>query len=211
MANKHFIVHNGLTVGPLTIDAVTGDLTTSGNVNITGNLGVSQIAKNDSSVTINDTGAASNVLVVIDGTTRANVHAGGLTVVGNISALDITGTLLTASQTNITQVGTLGTLTVSGNTEIGSRIYVNSANATVGIGNSSPSSSYSLSVSGEIFSAISVNIAETTSATSTSTGALKVSGGIGVAGNAYIGNSLFISGVAAATVDDVTALAIALG
>jgi len=32
MANKPFIVHNGLTVGALTIDAATGDITTSGNM-----------------------------------------------------------------------------------------------------------------------------------------------------------------------------------
>jgi len=32
MANKNFIVHNGLTVGAMSIDAVTGDITTSGNL-----------------------------------------------------------------------------------------------------------------------------------------------------------------------------------
>jgi hypothetical protein len=32
MANKPFIVHNGLSVGALTIDAATGDITTSGNM-----------------------------------------------------------------------------------------------------------------------------------------------------------------------------------
>ncbi len=40
MANSNFVVHNGLTVGPLTIDAATGDLTTSGNLTVTGNINI---------------------------------------------------------------------------------------------------------------------------------------------------------------------------
>ena len=51
MAQGYFVVQNGLQVGPLTIDATTGTITTDGDVNITGNLGVSQISKNNSSVT----------------------------------------------------------------------------------------------------------------------------------------------------------------
>jgi hypothetical protein len=36
MANNNFVVHNGLTVGPLTIDATTGSITTTGNITTTG-------------------------------------------------------------------------------------------------------------------------------------------------------------------------------
>lgn len=36
MANQNFVVHNGLTVGPLTIDAVTGDIVTTGNISAAG-------------------------------------------------------------------------------------------------------------------------------------------------------------------------------
>ena len=36
MANSNFIVQNGLTVGPLTIDAATGSLITSGTITSTG-------------------------------------------------------------------------------------------------------------------------------------------------------------------------------
>lgn len=32
MANSNFVVHNGLTVGPLTINASTGDISTTGNI-----------------------------------------------------------------------------------------------------------------------------------------------------------------------------------
>lgn len=44
MANSNFVVHNGLTVGGLTVDATTANLTTTGSlnvstdVNVTGNL-----------------------------------------------------------------------------------------------------------------------------------------------------------------------------
>ena len=36
MANSNFVVHNGLTVGGLTVDAATGNLTTSGNIVLSG-------------------------------------------------------------------------------------------------------------------------------------------------------------------------------
>lgn len=36
MANSNFVVHNGLTVGALTIDAATGSLTTTGNLVVFG-------------------------------------------------------------------------------------------------------------------------------------------------------------------------------
>lgn len=36
MANSNFVVHNGLTVGPLTIDAATGDIVTTGNISAAG-------------------------------------------------------------------------------------------------------------------------------------------------------------------------------
>lgn len=36
MANQNFIVHNGLQVGPLTIDAATGSITTTGNLQVAG-------------------------------------------------------------------------------------------------------------------------------------------------------------------------------
>ena len=78
MANSNFVVQNGLTVGPLTIDAATGSINTSGDINITGNLGVSQIAKNDSSVSINDTGSGSTIVIKIDGTTEQTVDANGV-------------------------------------------------------------------------------------------------------------------------------------
>jgi hypothetical protein len=76
------VVHNGLTVGPLTISATTGDITTTGNLNITGGVGVSQIARGDSSVAVTDTGSNSTVLITVDGTAQANVTPSGMNVAG---------------------------------------------------------------------------------------------------------------------------------
>jgi len=107
MANKNFVVHNGLTVGALTIDATSGDITTTGNLTVSGsgqinvsNIGVSQIAKNDSSLSINDTGSGSTVVVAIDGATRANINSTGLNVTGNVSATAGSLSTLTVSSTN---------------------------------------------------------------------------------------------------------------
>jgi hypothetical protein len=36
MANTNFIVQNGITVGPLTIDAATGSIVTTGNLSVAG-------------------------------------------------------------------------------------------------------------------------------------------------------------------------------
>ena len=104
MANSNFVVHNGLTVGPLTIDAATGDINTSGNVNISGNIGVSAIQKNDTSITITDTGANSTIVYNIDGSLRANMNASGMNISG---ALSTTGNILATG-------GVFNALTVNG-------------------------------------------------------------------------------------------------
>ena len=40
MANSNFVVHNGLTVGGLTIDAATANLTTTGSLNVSTDINV---------------------------------------------------------------------------------------------------------------------------------------------------------------------------
>jgi len=196
MANKHFVVHNGLTVGPLEIDATTGNLTTQGslsvagdldvigNISISGDLGVSQISKNDSSISINDTGIESTVVIAIDGTTAATIDADGVKLSSG-DALFINGaSVLSASElgpnvitSNLATVGTLTTLDVSGDVQTDGNIYANSNVAT----------------------------------TSTDTGAVVVAGGVGISGGLQTGADIYIAGSIAATVDDAAALAVALG
>jgi hypothetical protein len=61
-------------------------------------------------------------------------------VVNDLDAVTISGTLSTAAQTNITSVGTLSSLAVSGNLTVDTNtLFVDAANNWVGIGTSSPS------------------------------------------------------------------------
>jgi hypothetical protein len=112
MANSNFVVHNGLTVGPLTINAATGaintsgDITTSGNVNISGNIGVSAIQKNDTSITITDTGTNSTIVYNIDGSLRANMNASGMSISGAFGTTgNIIGGLAQFAALNATPIG----------------------------------------------------------------------------------------------------------
>ena len=184
MANKNFVVHNGLTVGPLTINATTGDISTPGNVTVTGNLAVSQISKNDSSISINDTGSSSTVVVQIDGSVATTIDTAGIKLpsgdqlfINSNSVLSATalGTGVTAS--SLTSLGNLTTLASSGTIRTVGQVFANSNIAT----------------------------------SSTATGAVVVVGGIGISGGIRTGADIFIAGKAAATVDDATALSIALG
>ena len=76
MANSNFVVKNGLTVGALTIDASTGNITTSGT--ISGDLSTASIARNDSSIALNDTGSGSDIDVTIDGTSIFTITGSGI-------------------------------------------------------------------------------------------------------------------------------------
>jgi len=80
MANSNFIVHNGLTVGPLTIDATTGSITTTGNISTTGTTTtfINEIVTGTEAVYGNLT--ISNVT----GNTTAGLNPGGVTFTGNI-------------------------------------------------------------------------------------------------------------------------------
>jgi len=83
----------------------------------------------------------------IDFPSRLTHIEAGLQVTGAISASNginagngLFGTLQTAAQTNITSVGTLSSLTVSGNLTVDTNtLYVDAANNRVGIGTASPS------------------------------------------------------------------------
>jgi hypothetical protein len=80
----------------------------AGQLNTTGNL----IANAISAYSLN---TVANVVASV-------VNAGTINSAGNVLAQNLTGTLTTASQTNITAVGTLGALTVTGNATVGNLI-----------------------------------------------------------------------------------------
>ena len=201
MANKNFVVHNGLTVGSLSVDATSGNLTTQGNISavnlevsgdldvtgnitITGDLGVSQISKNDSSISINDTGTSSTVVIAIDGATEATIDSAGVKLpssnelyINDVSVLSATALGTGVTQSSLTTVGNLTTLAASGTIRTTGQLFANSNVAT----------------------------------SSTATGAVVVAGGVGISGGLQTGADIYIAGSIAATVDDAAALAVALG
>ena len=76
----------------------------------------------------------------LDGVTIGGTTAGAGTFTTLTANTSITGTLATAAQTNITSVGTLTSLGVSGDLTVDTNtLYVDSTNNRVGIGTSSPS------------------------------------------------------------------------
>ena len=139
MANSNFVVQNGLTVGPLTIDAATGSINTPGTVTVTGNVVAGSGTTSTSTTTgalvvvggvgvsgaLNIGGATQAAAITSSGTIIAStVNAG---TIGNASAT-LTGTLSTAAQNSVTTMTGLtgfgtasvvttaaGHLTVTGN------------------------------------------------------------------------------------------------
>jgi hypothetical protein len=96
MATKNFVVKNGLTVGTATIDAATGNLTVN-------NAALGTLA---SATTFAGSGANLTNLP-------------GANVTGTVPLATTAGTVSTAAQPNITSVGTLSALSVTGNVAAG--------------------------------------------------------------------------------------------
>lgn len=141
MANRNFVVHNGLTVGPLTIDATTGDIQTPGNIAISGNIGVSAIYKNDSSVFIDDTGSGSSVVFTLDGTPETTIDADGVKLISgdafyinSTSVLDATTLGSGVVNSSLTAVGNLVAVSVAGNATIYGNVDVGTDLNITGVG-----------------------------------------------------------------------------
>ena len=89
MANSNFVVQNGLTVGPLAIDATSGDITTSGNISVTGagvfgGLSSNKIYQGAANVTV----TSSFVNVAIGSSNVASFSSTGLTVLGTTTTVN---------------------------------------------------------------------------------------------------------------------------
>ena len=202
MANGNFIVQNGLQVGPLTIDAATGSISTTGTVTVTG-IAVSAISQNDSSISINDTGSGSNVSIVIDGVTEHVLTQTLTTLNGNLK-VNTTGYLAVPSGTNAQRPGSPSNGMMRYNSDITSfegyyagawsslggvksvdgKAYI-TAEASAGAGDDvirvyAGDSGTSTQV---VWASTSnISILPTTTSTSSTTGALQVAGGLGVVG-----------------------------
>ncbi len=143
----------------------------TGNGSLLTGLSTTSISNGTSNVVVGASGnvtvsSAGNANVLIVTGTGANVtgtlDATGNASVGNLSATNIAGTLTTAAQTNITSVGTLTSLSVTGN---------------VGAGNVSGTTGAFTNISGTLTTAAQTNI--------TSLGTLS---SLSVTGNVSAGN-----------------------
>jgi hypothetical protein len=93
MANSNFVVQNGLTVGPLTIDAATGSITT------TGTIGGTVYAATETVVTLNST--TGNITNIGTSNIVATVGSVGTLVATNFSSGNVVITGNTASTSTI--------------------------------------------------------------------------------------------------------------
>jgi len=115
MANTNFQVHNGLTVGPLSIDAATGSISTTGTI-----------------------GGAGGYLNGAIGANTANT--GAFTTITASSTLNVTGTAafagtITAATMNATTIGNSATVFTASSSTVSNSLSVNSANNATAIVN----------------------------------------------------------------------------
>lgn len=229
------------------LNSIAGLETFTGNNIQLGANTVGQLSGNAGSFTNQTT--VTNSIAVLNQILGNITNSGGNTihVTGNVTAGNVSGTLLTAYQPNVTFVGNLANLEVAGNTIIWGNLTVNGNSVTIGstslsildpiinlhtaqdltpltsndgadigvkfhyydtvdsaaflgrandtgylewyskgtdVSNVFVGTAYGTIKSGELI------LANLTAATSTTTGALQVSGGIGVVGNVFAGNVL---------------------
>jgi hypothetical protein len=156
-----------------------------GNTVLVGTAGNSELTGATVSVTGNITGG--NVL------TGGTVSATGNITGGNVSGTNLTGTLATASQTNITSVGTLGSLSVTGNVTGGNvNATLNGSGANVTSISATNISSGTLTQARLANASLTVNgtsiaLGGSGTVTATATGTLTI--GTGLGGTSYNGST----------------------
>ena len=191
MANKFFYVHNGLTVGPLAVDATTGNLATSGTIITT------------STTAVNSTN--SGALQVVGG-----VGVGGGMVIGGITTVTNT-TAATDQNSGALQVdggvGINGSLYAGNIYDNGNRVVTTTGLGGAGVGSITPGTDTAVTTSTGAVTIWNtstlqtitgrgattdqaISITNTSAVNSTNTGALKVSGGVGIAGSVFVGGNV---------------------
>ena len=151
------------------VSAVDG--TFSGNVSIGGTLTYEDVTNIDS-------------VGIVTARTGIKVLAGGINAVGVVTGTNgLSGTILTAAQTNITSVGTLSALTVSGNINANGNIVGDSATNISGMNNISATS-----LTGALATAAQTNITSVGTLTGlTVSGDIDANSGLDVAGISTLG------------------------
>ncbi len=165
------VTGNILASGSVTGNTLVGTLTTAAQTNVT-SLGTLSALTVTGDVTID-----SSTLKVDSTNNRVGVNksvptqaldvTGNILASGTVTGTSLVGTLTTAAQTNVTSLGTLSALTVTGDVTIdSSTLKVDSTNNRVGINQATPS--YALDVTG--IGRVSDNVLVNTAAIHSSTG-----------------------------------------
>lgn len=126
MANKNFIVQNGLTVGTVTIDAASGNITTSGTFVATGSAPATFTSINNTPIgnVTPSTGAFTAVTVGETLIGTSTVGTGTLTAgTANITYLNVGNEAAFTSTTETTST-TTGAVVISGGAAIAGNAYV---------------------------------------------------------------------------------------
>jgi hypothetical protein len=218
MANSNFVVHNGLTVGPLTIDAATGTLNTTGPIVSTSTTpavfsGANLVAASGTASTTIGSGA----LVVVGGLgVSGNINVGGsVNITGNIT---VTGNSVSIGSTSLSVVDPIinlhspndnSPLTFDDGADIGILMHYYKASvggdnhAFLGLANDSgflefysTGSDTSNVFTGTAYGTIKSGehtTSNATAATSSTTGAIRSVGGISTQGNIYVGSGAYFA------------------
>ena len=223
------LTNKTLTAPTITGTAVMADLDISGDVDVDGTLEADAITVNGTAlntviagvtvtnatnstnsshvlVTDNESTDEENLITFVEDATSSTGNVGlemdgNLTYnpsTGRLSATQLTGTLQTAAQTNITSVGTLSSLTTSGNIELGHASDTTLARSSAGV----------VTIEGNTI--ITTGNSDTPSTTTSSSDADFVLVDDGGTMKKITPSNLGIT-AGAASLDDATALAIALG
>lgn len=129
-----------------------------------------------SSGTINSTGIvfANANIASTSTTTGALVVLGGVGLSGNLTATNLTGTLLTASQTNLTTVGNLTAITVGGSTSLIGVVYANASTPSTSTTSGALRVTGGIGVTGNISAGGQITIAGAVAATQADATALAI-------------------------------------
>jgi hypothetical protein len=130
--------------------AYVKSVVTAEDLDIAGDTGTGSIDLDSQTLTI--AGTANEIETSASGQTITIGLPSTITanVTGNVAG-DLTGTVLTAAQTNITSVGTLSSLAVSGNLTVDTNtLFVDAANNRVGVGTTSPLSTFHVNAGTDI-------------------------------------------------------------
>jgi hypothetical protein len=118
--------------------------------------------------------------------------------VNTLTATTLTGTLSTANQSNITSLGTLTSLTMGGTLAMGSNNITSTGNVGGTLTTASQPNITSLGTLTSLTCSGQIKTTSTTDATSTSTGSITTSGGMGIQKSLFVGTLIGIGSTSTA-------------